>query len=148
MPVVFRDVEPEKITIEKDGTKFFFEVNEGSRKSMQLNFNADPEKDIGKAMLYRFRKCLKGWDTLVDDTGKEIPFSVAVRDALVNGMEVFDETDIYEVLIPDLKKKTETMSQKSISESASEKPSSCAGDLKSVEGATITPAVKKKKASA
>jgi hypothetical protein len=105
MPVVFKDVKPEKITIEKDGTLFYFQIDEGKRKSARLNFLIDPERDIGKIMIDHFRKALTGWDNLLNEDNDPVPFSIAVRDTLVNCMEVFNEEDVLGVLNPDSKKK-------------------------------------------
>ncbi len=135
MPVVFKEVKPEDITIEKDGTKFIFRIDEGKRKSARLNFMLDPERDIGKIMLDHFRKALIGWENLVNEDGDQVPFSIAVRDTLVNGMEVFGEDDLLNILNPDSKKKME-QSLKSTSANVSEKPSSCSGARKNAKAAT------------
>jgi hypothetical protein len=142
MPVVFKDVKPEKITIEKDGTLFYFQIDEGKRKSARLNFLIDPERDIGKIMIDHFRKALTGWDNLLNEDNDPVPFSIAVRDTLVNCMEVFNEEDVLGVLNPDSKKKTSTENQTSTSESASVKQSSCTGSRKGAKGATTTQVVK------
>lgn len=151
MPLVFKEQLPETITIEKEGTQFYFEVDASTRNAMRLSFYINADKDFAEVMLDRFCKCLKGWDNLVDEQGNFIPFSIAVRNALVYNASVFDEADIINVLIPDSKKKTETETNtnlKSISENASKTSLSCTGDQKSAADATTTRAARKKGESA
>lgn len=121
MPVVFKKQEPQKITIEKDGTKFFFEVNEARRRQARINMFLDKEHDMGKMTVDFFKTTLVGWQNLIDEDKKEMPFSIAVRDALVEETKIFSDDDVFEVVFGEDTPKKKKPKRRSTSKSASPK---------------------------
>ncbi len=103
MAITFRDQKPERITIAKAGdggepTRFFFEPTKSVCMRAKYNIMADGEGfRFGNLLLEVFRLALVGWENMQDADGKAVPFSVSVRDSLLDVPGLFTEDDVAEV---------------------------------------------------
>jgi len=96
MPITFKCEKQKPFTIERDGTVFYFDLDEGVTKRVHLNATISRENDYGALIVSLFRFALIGWDNLLDEKGNEIAFSVGIRDALIlKNDEIFVEKDIF-----------------------------------------------------
>ena len=122
MPIVFKKTEAEQQIIEKDGTRFIFETSEGKRRQARMNTYAGMkgDRDFGSLIEDMFRKSLTGWENLVDENGKQVDYSIVVRDALVRETDIFNDSDVLAVLgLGEDKKKVTAATKKG---STSKKP--------------------------
>lgn len=151
MPVVFKNRLPEKQTLDKQGTLFFFEIDEATRKKVRIEFILDPDKRMwrGNMVVNAFATFLKGWGNLLDEQGKQVPFSIAVRDSLINDPDIFTEEDILligaGIDLREVGKQDDSKKKESTSENASGTPLSCTGDQNGASIVSTTPAAKKKR---
>jgi len=98
MPITFKCEKQKPFTIERDGTVFYFDLDDAVMKRVKLNATLSREYDYGALMVSLFRFALIGWDNLLDEKGNEIAFTSGIRDALVLKSDVFDENDIIEFM--------------------------------------------------
>ena len=98
MAITFKENAPTRHTIDKDGTLFHFEINAAKRKRARIQQALTKEGNVAEMMLDLFRTALVDWNNLLDEDGKEIPFSIAVRDGLIENTDVFDENDVFDVV--------------------------------------------------
>ena len=118
--MIFLNEKTEPVIIEKDGTKFFFNYNDGVKKQAVINAAARRDESVGGEMLDRFRLSLAGWENLKDGSDNDIRFSVPIRDALVTETETFNIMDILDIV----GEKPDTEGEKSQKKpSTSKKPS-------------------------
>jgi len=137
MPITFkRDKKQEPNIIDKDGTKFYFKINEAVRKRVRLNMVLMGERDFGAMIMELFRVSLIGWENLYDENKAIIEFSIPVRDSIVCESDIFNDDDVLNIFnlgAPDSKKSKEKdggEKDDSTLKKHSRKPSSTAGDLK------------------
>lgn len=114
MPVVFKDTKREPLVIDKDGSKFFFDLPESKRRQIQINRYVSGDRDPGAFAIDTFRCALVGWENVTDQNGNDVPFSIPVRDSLVEDPAIFTDDDVLTVLglWDDHKKKDTTSTSK------------------------------------
>jgi hypothetical protein len=105
MPVVFKSEKQEPITITKQGdagepTLFIFVLSREKQRQARMQMYAGGERSAGAFITEIFRRALVGWDNLIDEAGHEIPFSIEVRDSLVNDTDIFTDADVFTVIGP------------------------------------------------
>ncbi len=100
MPIKFKSKEVEPIKIEKEGTTFIFMPNESIRRQCSLNTLAKGMMEWGDICSAIFRESLVGWENLKDENDEDVPFSRPVRDALLDDMEIFTDSDVITVCVP------------------------------------------------
>ena len=98
MPLVFKNQKRKPVTIEKDGSVFFFDLSKGRQRQVRLNMFLGGDRDPGALITEAFRKALYAWENVQDESGNPVEFSVEVRDALIDQTDTFTEDDMFTVL--------------------------------------------------
>ncbi len=105
MPVVFKSEKREPIIITKQGdagepTEFYFDLSREKQRQARMQMYAGGERTAGAFITEIFRRALTGWKNLIDEAGKEIQFSIEVRDSIVNDTDIFTDDDVFKVIGP------------------------------------------------
>lgn len=99
MPITFKCEKKDPFIIEREGTVFYFDLDEATITQAKITATLTGDRDPGVLMHSLFRRSLYKWDNLKDENGKDIACTMGMRDAVVCKSEIFDETDVLDFMV-------------------------------------------------
>lgn len=119
MPLVFKDEKREPIVITHDDVKLYFEISPGRQRQARINTMIQGGmRDFGVVCNEALKTALTKWEGVVDKNDKPIPFSIPIRDWLIEEAGIITDDDALLVLglVPEKKTDTEAVADSILTE--------------------------------